>query len=153
MPYPYPADIVVLADACVTKVQGVAGTFGIEGVSYGDQDRIPKTPWVCIEPSEKTRELSGVPNMTTNEFEIFIIIYHNQVQDMSVTRREVDQLAYQIEKTFHQDLQLKNGGPDPRVIHGFINRMESGYAQKGSTLYRATRLTYFGKNKTSLPEN
>jgi hypothetical protein len=153
MPYPYPADLGVIANACFDKVQANEANLGIAVTYYGDQDMLPVTPAVCIEPSDKVRTLAGAPNMTENVFEVFILVYHSKVQDMQVTRREVDALAYQIEKLFHLDLQLKNGGPDPRVIHGFIREVESGYALKGTTLYRAARLTYFGKNKTSLPEN
>lgn len=154
-PYPYPASIVAIADLLVTKIAGNATNFIIPftdaDVYYGDQDRIPRTPSVCVEPGNKDRALAGAPNMTQNEFTVYILIYHNRAQDIQLTRRETDQLAYDIELYIHQDLQLKNGGSTPNVIHGFVTANESGYATKNGTLYRAARLTYHGMNKTSLP--
>jgi hypothetical protein len=72
---------------------------------------------------------------------------------MNVSRKQADQLAYDIELFLHQDLQLKdpNNGNAPTLIHGFVREVESGYAVKRNTLYRSSRLTYFGRNKTSLP--
>ena len=90
--------------------------------------------------------------MTQNDFEMFILVYHNKVQGNQNTRKEVDDLAYSIEQFMHQDLQLTNGNPsDPYMIHGFVATSESGYAFKAGTLYRVVRLTWRGRNKTSLP--
>jgi hypothetical protein len=154
-PYPYPGSIVTLTELLIDKIAGNAANFIIpfteEDVYYGDQDRIPRTPSVCLEPGDKNRELEGSPNMTKNQFQIYILIYHNKAQDIQLTRKECDQLAYDIEQYIHQDLQLKNGGTTPNVIHGFIRANESGYTFKQGTLYRTARLTYYGLNKTSLP--
>jgi hypothetical protein len=123
-----------------------------QDVFYGDQDRIPRTPAICVEPNDKSRTLAGVPNMTENIFEIYLMIYHNKVQSNETTRLEVDQLAYAVELFLHQDLQLTNGdAADPYMIHGFVRSNESGYTYKAGTLYRTARLTWYGKNKTSLP--
>ena len=89
--------------------------------------------------------------MTENEFEVFIIVYHNKVQGNQLTRKECDQVGYQIEFLLHQDLQLKAGTANPFMIHGFVRSHESGYTYKNNTLYRTARLTYYVKNKTSLP--
>lgn len=154
-PYPYPGSIVVLTELLIDKIVGNAANFSIpfaeEDVYYGDQDRIPRTPSVCLEPGDKNRELDGSPNMTKNQFQIYILVYHNKAQDIQLTRKECDQLAYEIEQLIHQDLQLKNDGTTPNVIHGYIKANESGYTYKSGTLYRTARLTYFGLNKTSLP--
>ena len=152
MSYPYPADPTVICELLVAKIDAARTMFRIPvlDVWYGDQDRIPRTPAVCVEPGDKQRALAGVPNMTENEFEVFILVYHNKAQDNQLTRKEVDQIGYDIELLVHQDLQLTNGGA-PNMIHGFIRSHESGYTYKSNTLYRTARLTYYGKNKTSLP--
>jgi hypothetical protein len=153
MTYPYPADPTVITQLLVDKIEAAKATFRIPviDVYYGDQDMFPHTPSVCVETGDKTRTLEGAPNMTLNEFEIYVLIYHNKVQDNQSTRKETDQIAYDIEQLVHQDLQLRNGGLTPNVIHGFIRSHESGYTFKKDTLYRSARLTYYGKNKTSLP--
>src|SRR5258706_13727237 len=137
----YSANIVVIAAEIEARIEAAKATFTIPvlDVWYGDQDRIRTTPTVCVEPSDKTRELTGSPNMTENNFEVFILVYHNKLQDNQLTRKEVDQLAFEIEHLLHQDLQLATGGV-PRLIHGFVMRNESGYVWKNGTLYRTARL-------------
>ena len=153
-PYsPYTGNPTVIAQLLLDKIEAAKNTFNpvVQATFYGDQDRIPVTPTVCVEPNTKTRTLEGAPNMTLNEYEIFLIVYHNKAQDNQLTRKEVDELAYQIEFLLHQDLQLANGGPTPNLIHGYVRSHESGYTYKANTLYRTARLTFYGKNKTSLP--
>jgi hypothetical protein len=154
-PYPYTANTSVIAQVIVDKIVANKDNFVIPvtGVMYGDQDRIPTTPYVCIEPNDKSRVLAGAPNMTKNEFEIFILIYFNNVRDISINRKQADELAYDIEHFLHQDLQLRSPDGTANLIHGFVRLNESGYTVKQNTLYRSARLTYFGMNKTSLPEN
>jgi hypothetical protein len=89
--------------------------------------------------------------MTLNQFEVYVLVYHNKVQDNSTTRKECDMIAYDIEYLLHQDLQLTAGTVDPYMIHGYVVRSESGWTSKEGTLYRSARLTYQGTNKTSLP--
>lgn len=153
-PYsPYTANVVTIAQELVNRITAApGGTFTIAPtkVFYGDQDRIPSTPTVCVEPSDLVRQLQGAPNMTLNQFELFILCYHNKVQDNQLSRKEVDQLAFEVMHFLHQDLQLVVAG-SPLLIRGFVERIESGYVFKAGTLYRTARLTYRGQNKTSLP--
>jgi len=157
MTYPYPASIAVIAQLLLDRIEANKASFTIPVIDtfYGDQSQLAATPTICVEPNTKTRELAGVPNMTQNDFEIFIIVYISQVQDMNVSRKQADELAYDVEKFIHQDLQLKdpNNSNAPSLIHGFVRENESGYSIKKSTMYRSARLTYFGRNKTSLPAN
>lgn len=148
----YSGDLTVITQALFTKIDDNKSTFRIpvQGVYYGDQDRLPVTPAVCLEPGTKQRTLVGQPNMTQNDFEVFILVYHDMIQSTALSRLQADQIAYDIEKLIHQDLQLTNGGA-PNLIHGFVAAHESGYTYKVRTLYRAARLTYRGHNKTSLP--
>jgi len=157
-PYPYPANITKITEALFNRiVAGVAGApYSVlsdgetvlleEDVYYGDQSRLPHATAVCLEPSDKDRVLSGAPNMTTNDFTIFILVYVQLVQDVQQTRKDADNLAYDIEHWLHQDLQLSG-----TLIHGFVSRAESGFTFKQNTLYRSSRMTYSGRNKTSLP--
>lgn len=151
-PYtPLTGNIVTVSNAIIAQITG--GTYSVVpadsnpmDIFFGDQDRIPRTPAVCIEPGEKNRELQGAPNMTLNTFDVFVLIYHNKMQEIQLTRRECDQLAYEVELRLHQNLQL--GGI---ISHGFCVSNESGYTYKQNTLYRTARLTYRATSKTSLP--
>ncbi len=144
----YSGDLTVITQALYQKIDDNKSTFRIpvQAVHYGDQDRLPVTPAVCLEPGSKQRTLVGQPNMTQNDFEVFILVYHDMIQSTALSRLQADQIAYDIEKLLHQDLQL--GG---NLINGFVASHESGYTYKVRTLYRAARLTYRGFNKTSLP--
>ena len=153
----YSANMVIIAEKILQRIETApSDTFTIVPAftAYGDQDRLPSTPAVCVEPGDKDRTLEGVPNMTLNEFTIFVMVYHNKVQDNQLTRRECDMLAYEIEAYLHEDLQLTLGDPAaPALIHGFVRSNESGYSFKNGTLYRSARLTFYGKNKTSLADS
>jgi len=165
MSYPYPANIVTICERLVDRI--ILGILGApyrilsdgetmlleDGVFYGDQERFPGAAAVCVEPADKDRTLQGVPNMTQNDFIIYILTYVQKVdQSVQDTRKDVDNLAYDIEHWLHQDLQLKDPLTSaPALIHGFVQRSESGLAVKNNTLYRASRMTFFGRNKTSLP--
>ena len=157
MTYPYPADLTVINQALVDKIVAGIGAgaytlpFTAADVYYGDQERLPRTPSICVESGDRPRNLAGVPNMTENVFTHFILVYHNPVAELQQTRKDVDHLAYQIEHWLHQDLQLKDSGGNPRLIYGFVINHESGFTFKRETLYRTARLTFQGKNKTSLP--
>lgn len=151
----YSANIVVIAEALMTRIQlgmSTPGTFTVVPVDlfFGDQNKVPHSPTVCVEPGEKNRTIQGAPDMTLNEFEIYILVYANSVTELQDQRRVCDQLAYELEKWIHGDLQLLAGGSDPHLIHGFVRSNESGYTYRNNTLYRSARLTYYGKNKTSL---
>jgi hypothetical protein len=153
-PYPsYTADPSVIALELQARIVAAAATFtpAVDPIDvfYGDQDRLPHTPSICVEPGDASYELAGLPNMTENLLEVFILVYHNQVQDLQQTRLETDELASQIRRLLHQDLQLQVVG-GPLLTHGYVRAHESGYTYKQKTLYRSARLVYVGKNKTSL---
>lgn len=153
-PYPsYTADPDVIAREIKTRITAAAGTYtpvvNTVDIFYGDQERLAHSPSICVEVGDAGYELEGLPDMTVNLFEVFILVYHNKVQDMQITRLETDQLASQIRRTLHLDLQLKVAG-QPLLTHGYVRAHESGYTYKKNTLYRSARLIYIGKNKTSL---
>jgi hypothetical protein len=154
----YSANGVVIAEKVLAKIETAPfGTFTTppQYFAYGDQEKIPQVPAVCVELGDKARELEGAPNMTLNEFEVFILVYHMSAERSATeVRKEVDNLAYEIERWLHSDLQLTLGNPTtPALIHGYVRINESGYAFKNSTLYRSARLVYVGRNKTSLAES
>jgi hypothetical protein len=141
--------LVELADAFVTKLEADKDTLGLEGVLYGDDGTLfPRTPWVCVTPTDKTRELDGAAGpsgQTLNTLAIIFMIYHSRIQSTEKNRRECDMFAESIETFLHKDVRV--GGI---VIHGYVVQMESGQAAVGSALFQATRLTWQGITKTLL---
>jgi hypothetical protein len=113
-----------------------------KGLFYGDQQLIPTTPTICVEPGPLNSILDGAPFVLLNTFTIYIMVYHSKVQDTQVTRKECDQYAYAIRKTLLEDKPL--GG---LVIYGFVTDIEPGYANRNGQLLRTSRITWQGQSK------
>jgi hypothetical protein len=121
-------------------------TNGIKQVIYGDQSKIPVVPMVCVEPSGKRRDFNGLPRKTQIDFEVYVIIYHGGLRDTQANRKAVDLLAEAIELRLHAFPTC--GG---LVISSLVSTLESGVANKGGALMRATRLTWTARSQVMLP--
>ena len=119
---------------------------GIKQVMYGDQDKIPVVPFVCVEPSNKRREFNGAPRRTRIDFELYVLVYYGMVQDTQLNRAEVERLAEVVETRLHHALTC-----DGLVINSLVASVESGAANKGGALMRATRLTFTAQSQVLLP--
>lgn len=138
-------DFVVVADAVKAVLENAGNGLGFLDVYYGDQELIPRTPAATVEPGGIRSELAGAPALALNNIPISIMIYHAGVKNTQVTRKECDQKAMLVRGVLHNDLHL--GG---LVIHGYCTNIESGYAQRSNTLFRATRITWEGTSKVRL---
>lgn len=114
-------------------------------IYYGDQEKFPRTPSICVDPGNLKRDLQGVSYRTDNSFVLYIIIYHAKIQDNQLTRKEVQQISEAVETLLHQDPQL--GG---YVIHSYCTLNESGYVYRQNTMYRTNRITFEPYSKTRL---
>jgi hypothetical protein len=119
---------------------------GIAVVMYGDQEKIPQVPLLCVEPSEKARDIVGAPRRAEQVFEIFILIYFGGLQDTQLTRQQTDQIAEATETRIHQDNTCAG-----LVYESHVSRITSGVANKGGSLMRATRITFHAKSRVQLP--
>ncbi len=129
-----------------TKLTDDKFTLGLEDVWLGDQTKLPRTPSVAVEPGESRRELNGAPRRTENTFILYLMIYHNKLQDSQVTRLEAQQFSEVVESFIHADPRL--GG---LVIHSLVTANESGYANRENTLLVTNRLTLEARDQTQLP--
>ena len=125
--------------------------LGLEDVFYGDQNRIPRTPAVCVEAANKTRELNGLPRRTEVDMTIYVIVYHYKITNVQDVQEEVDTLAEQIEDFLHLDAQLRDNAQEPTVVDSHVRSVESGYQQKKNSMFRATRLTFVARSQVQLP--
>lgn len=135
-----------VAEALFDKLEANKVVLGIQAVYYGDQNRLPVTPAVCIEPDAKTNTLKSAFRMVSLDFKVYILIYHSQVTSPQDNRRNADALAEAVETLIHADKDL--GG---RVIHCMIDEIASGYVTKGNSLVRASRLTFSALSQNQLP--
>lgn len=120
--------------------------LGLKDVYYGDQNKVPFTPVACVEPGRKRRVMEGAPRQGRMTMEVIILVYLLKIGDIQATRKEVDAVAELIETELHKDAQM-----DGLAIHSFVSELESGYAYRGSSLYRTARITFEVDSKVGLP--
>lgn len=116
-----------------------------QDIYYGDQEKFPRTPSICVDPNNRRRDLMGVSYRSDNNFSLYILVYHGKIQDNQASRQEAQQISEAIETLLHSDPQL--GG---NVIHSFCSLNESGYIYRQNTMYRTNRITFEPYSKTRL---
>lgn len=121
-------------------------TLGLADVWWGDQALLPRTPAACVEPLRKTRELNGAPRRTEVMLFVQVLLFVGRIQDVQVNRKEVDAMSESVEAALHADATL--GGI---VIHSLVDSIDSGYATRSNTLYRASRVNLTAKSQAQLP--
>jgi hypothetical protein len=134
-----------LCDYWKAKFDADKETLGLADVFYGDQNQIPRTPALCLEPDGKRRELAGVPRRVENTLGLYVLLYISKVADTESNARDALVLAETIETYMHQDRD--SGG---YLVHGYCTDVEPGYRTRGDTRFRACRLKFEGINKTVL---
>lgn len=121
-------------------------TLGFQDVFYGDQERIPRHPAVCVESGDKAQELNGAPRRTAVTLECILLVYHSKVQQTQTSRRELELLNEAVELLIHQNRTM-----DDTVIHCMVTQIEPGYMSKNGTMMRASRITIVGNSQVMLP--
>jgi hypothetical protein len=121
-------------------------------IFYGDQNLIPVTPTLCVEPGTTSRTLAGVPRRTENQLTCYLLWYYAVVDSNQTTKPASDVGAEVVARYLDQNPTLEREGDGGVVIHGFITDIDPGYSLRGNqkNLYHAVRLTWTGKTKTML---
>ena len=145
------ASYVEIAEALVAKLEANSTALGLKGVFYGDQNKLPATPIVCVEPDIKDNVAMTPTRNLTVEVLIFLIVYHSAVDSPQANRQASDTLAEAIEDLIHEDPFLLRNDATPRVVQCYIKSIASGYVKKGTGIVRASRLTFHALTKHQLP--
>ena len=138
--------VVVVAKYVQGRIEEAKSELGFKGVFYRDQNKVPFTPAVCVEPSTKRRDLQGVPRATRVTMEVVLLIYLYRIGSLEDVGADVDTLAEDLEAFLHLDPQM--GG---QVIHNYVSTVEYGYAQRDTSLFRTVRMTLEADSKVNLP--
>lgn len=120
--------------------------LGLTDVWVGDQERLPRTPCVAVEPGPKTRSLNAVPRRYEVIFEAYVLVYMERIQDTQKNVRQSLELAEAIEAVLHEDETL--GG---LVITSYVSDSTPGYVIRGGTLLSVVRLTFRAMSQRRLP--
>lgn len=140
------SSLVEFADATKTLLEDYQEELEIHSIFYGDQQKLPGTPVVCIEPDTKANDLVGSPRAVNVRFTVQILVYTAAINSPQINQRDADVLAEKIEDILHLDPQLGE-----RVIHCMVDSIQSGYARKSGTLVRANKIQFSGQSKVRLP--
>lgn len=127
----------------------------IKGVSYGDQNKIPDSPWICVEAGTKDRDWPPTPgDMTDITLEVLILVYFSDANlSNDEVRLKTDQLSEAVEEYLNVNhRQLLDVDGNALVIYSYVLRNESGYKQFGNALYRSARLTWRARSKLRLTQ-
>lgn len=139
----------VLAQAIQAKLTTNKQSLGLADILFGNQQQIPRSPTVVVNPGLKRRELRGVAapgGRTFNTMIVYVDVHLSKVGDEATERLASHQLAEAIEKVLHADTTM--GGI---IIHGFVTDSSPGdsFFQLGGE-FRTVRLTYVGTSETYL---
>ena len=121
--------------------------LGLKSVFVGDQELVPNTPCLCIEPQGVDRESTGLSFQTTNHFSLYLILYHGIIQDSQKNIQECLEFAELVSDELHKDVNKNLGG---LLIHGYVTSSKAGIAPRNKNWWYATRMTYQGVSKTLL---
>jgi hypothetical protein len=120
--------------------------LAVQDVWYGDQELLPRTPAVCVNPGTKKRQFSGATFRTQNDIETYVLVYFGKIQDVQANLHGATQLADSIETLVHSDLKL--GG---NVIAVLCTQNEPGMINKAGVWMMGARLTFQSMTKTTFP--
>lgn len=150
---PLTGSLVTFAQGVQAKLQAAVATLGYGGnpatIYYGEQARYPTVPSYCVEPVVKRRDTEN--QKLQRVFDIYftaqVIGYLVQVnKSEQVVRQDVDKLGEVAEAILNADHTL--GG---LTIDFVVTHLESGYAYKEDTKYKAVILTVEGRSREGLP--
>lgn len=145
-PYPFTDSTEVVANYILTMMQGVQVANGIRDVFYGDEQKLPHTPTVCVVPgpeSEVYQGAGGRPVMIT--FLTYVMVYFAKLADKQQNVHASLTLATTLKHVIHADVTL--GG---NVIDCLVTNVDPGMALKSGTLMDASRLTLRSRSKVVL---
>jgi hypothetical protein len=128
-------------------------SLGLNVVYYGDQTTIPTVPAACVEPALTTRDITGIPYQTDNNFTVNIIIYHTSLDGTENIQEECDNISELVQDAVNlESISSQYGGTQLSglVVHGHSARLEYGYRMLANKLMRANRVIWTGFTKTKL---
>lgn len=138
--------IVTYTGAIKSLIEANNVVLGFQGIYYGDQQNIPKSPSLAVEPGTKVREIAGASRAVTVTLTSYVLIYHSRIEDTQNTRFETDLFAESVERLIHTSPTLSG-----IVVHCFVSSYESGYTYRNGTTWRSARLTVEGLTRVNLP--
>lgn len=151
----FPSEVAQRIFDLINHVTNKANLITADGtLFYGDQDRLPTSPTVCVEAGPTVRPMASAAKpggMVENQHEAYILVYYGSVQSNQDNKIEAEQLAEGIVAFFDSNVRLEGpAGEEGIVIHGWCTSIDPGYSIKEGTLWTAVRIVWQGISKTVL---
>lgn len=149
------------------KASFTDGIQTVQAVYYGDQEKLPVTPCICVESGEKNLGIprryigSGGTRQMDVQMNVYILVYHSNIKDVQYNRQQNDKLVGTVEAFLHSNMHLKDRpiGGDPvegsdtdRVLDSYCIVTEPGYRGFNErTIVRGSRITFQIRSQVTLP--
>lgn len=140
------ASLVEYTDKILEIIRANQESLSIHSIFLGDQEKLPGTPVVCVEPDTKANILKNATRGIEIQLRAQIIVYTAMLASPEQNRRDADVLAEDIETILHANPTL-----DGLVIHSLADEVASGYASKAGTLVRANKIQFTARSQSRLP--
>jgi hypothetical protein len=115
-------------------------SLGLKAVYYGDQAAIPFFPSVTVEAGTKDRRYNQTGLQYSVEVPIYIMLYHGKAIDISVLRKEADELAEAVQSRLLLYRKLNFSGTD-LVTSSLVTSLEPGFGTRNNVQLFVHRLT------------
>jgi hypothetical protein len=122
------------------------GQLGFQDVWLGDQAKVPRTPCVSVIPGPKSQIYDSAPRRILAVTEVYVMVYHDRIEDTQENIRAAMALAEETEKVLHGDAQM--GG---LAIASLVTANDPGYVTRGGNQMSVSRLTFQVTSKAILP--
>ena len=138
-----------LVDLLISKWMDI-GLASQDDVYYGDQFKYPRFAAIAVEAAPVDRDLQQTGLQQRITFTHYFLIYHGSIRDLEGNRKEADQLTHRTITVLNQPEVRQLDG---LIIHGHVDTVEPGYANRGGALLVTDRLTWTGLSNYTMPRS
>jgi hypothetical protein len=132
-------DYVEVAEALKSMLEAQAPEIGLHAVWYGDQETVPVTPSVAIDPAPTDFNRYGTGHQYAIRFSCAVMLYYAQVTSQQELQIESDKYTMKVLDAINASKNL-----DGLIVHGNVVRVEPGVARRAGARFRASRIMWEG---------
>ena len=135
----------VIADYILGILTTNKVTLGLVDIWLGEQKLLPTTPCACVILGPTKVELVGTPRRVENTYDLTVQIYHSSLMDKQSLERECNQRAEAVQTFLNADPTMSGN-----VIHSYVTGVEPGFASRGDSWYKSSRVSWTGFSRFNL---
>jgi len=140
-----PQDVI---DYVYNLIRSNSSTLGIKGIHKGFVTKLPTSPVLSIQSSDRSRDMVSTGIQTINSFEIIMLVYAT-FTNSEAARKLCNDVSDKVENLILDDY-LTNRLGTLGAHYCLMENLEPGYDNLEDGLATVNRLTFIIKNKTQL---